>query len=40
MITGEGGMITTNDYEIAEKAKLLRNQGKIKDNLIFVIIGE
>ena len=34
MTTGEGGMITTNDDEIAEKAKILRNQGKIKGNLI------
>lgn len=27
MTCGEGGMITTNNYKIAEKAKLLRNQG-------------
>ncbi len=32
--TAEGGMITTNDDEIAEKARILRNQGKIKGNLI------
>ncbi|UCE36848.1 MAG: DegT/DnrJ/EryC1/StrS family aminotransferase [Thermoplasmata archaeon] len=25
--TGEGGMITTNDYEVAEKAKTIRNHG-------------
>lgn len=31
MTTGEGGMITTNDKEIAEKARLLREHGsKIK----------
>ncbi|MFQ6080478.1 MAG: DegT/DnrJ/EryC1/StrS family aminotransferase [Candidatus Bathyarchaeia archaeon] len=34
MTTGEGGMITTDDDEIAEKAKLLRNQGKIRGNLV------
>jgi len=28
MTTGEGGMITTNDNEIAEKARVLRDQGK------------
>lgn len=28
MTTGEGGMITTNDDEIAEKARVLRDQGK------------
>ena len=28
MTTGEGGMITTNDAEIAEKCRLLRNQGQ------------
>jgi len=28
MTTGEGGMITTNDNEIAEKALILRDQGK------------
>lgn len=27
MTTGEGGMVTTNDKKIAEKAKLLRNHG-------------
>ena len=32
--TGEGGMITTNDDEIAEKARLIRDQGKVKGNLI------
>jgi len=35
--TGEGGMITTNDDEIAEKARILRNQGKVKGNLIGVM---
>ncbi|MGB9636283.1 MAG: DegT/DnrJ/EryC1/StrS family aminotransferase [Thermoplasmata archaeon] len=29
MTTGEGGMITTNDEAIAEKARILRNQGQI-----------
>ena len=28
MTTGEGGMITTNDKDIAEKAKIIRNQGQ------------
>lgn len=28
MTTGEGGMITTNDNDIAEKARILRDQGK------------
>ena len=28
MITGEGGMITTNDEEIADKARTIRNQGQ------------
>ncbi|MDI6730905.1 MAG: DegT/DnrJ/EryC1/StrS family aminotransferase, partial [Candidatus Altarchaeum sp.] len=30
MTTSEGGMITTNDEEIAEKAKIFRNHGQIK----------
>lgn len=30
MTTGEGGMITTNDKDIAEKSKILRDQGQIK----------
>ncbi|MEM3397130.1 MAG: DegT/DnrJ/EryC1/StrS family aminotransferase [Thermoplasmata archaeon] len=29
MTTGEGGMITTNNDEMAEKARILRNQGQI-----------
>jgi len=28
MTTGEGGMITTNDEQLAEKARLMRDQGK------------
>ncbi|BAF58574.1 MAG: DegT/DnrJ/EryC1/StrS family aminotransferase [Firmicutes bacterium] len=28
MITGEGGMVTTNNKEIAEKLKMLRNHGQ------------
>jgi len=35
--TGEGGMITTNDDDIADMARLLRNQGKIKGNMVGVI---
>jgi len=34
MTTGEGGMITTDDDEIAEKARIMRNQGKVRGNLI------
>lgn len=30
MTTSEGGMITTNNKEIAEKAKIFRNHGQIK----------
>jgi len=30
MTTGEGGMITTNDEEIAEKARRIRNHGQTK----------
>lgn len=30
MTTGEGGMITTSDPEIAEKARWLRNQGMVE----------
>ncbi|WP_353663220.1 UDP-4-amino-4,6-dideoxy-N-acetyl-beta-L-altrosamine transaminase [Hydrogenimonas sp. SS33] len=30
MTTGEGGMVTTNDPEIAEKIRLLRNHGIVK----------
>ena len=37
MTTGEGGMITTNDDDIANMAKLLRNQGKIKGNMVGVV---
>jgi len=34
LTTGEGGMITTNDYELAYNARILRDQGKIKGNEI------
>jgi dTDP-4-amino-4,6-dideoxygalactose transaminase len=34
MTTGEGGMITTDNDEIAEKVKLLRDQAKVKGNLV------
>lgn len=37
MTTGEGGMITTDGDEIAERAKLLRDQGKIRGNLVGTI---
>jgi len=30
MTTSEGGMLTTNDKDIAEKAKIFRNHGQIK----------
>lgn len=30
MMTGEGGMITTNDSEIAERARMLCNHGEIR----------
>jgi len=30
MTTGEGGMVTTNDLEIAEKIKILKNHGQIR----------
>jgi perosamine synthetase len=30
MTTGEGGMITTSDREVAERVRLLRNQGMVK----------
>ena len=29
MTTGEGGMITTNNNELAEKCRILRNQGQV-----------
>jgi dTDP-4-amino-4,6-dideoxygalactose transaminase len=29
MTTGEGGMITTNSDELAEKCRILRNQGQV-----------
>jgi len=35
--TGEGGMITTDSSEIAEKARLLRDQGKVRGNEVGVI---
>jgi dTDP-4-amino-4,6-dideoxygalactose transaminase len=36
--TGEGGMITTNDEDIAEKAKVMRNHGQ-KEKYIQDILG-
>lgn len=37
MTTGEGGMITTNSDEIAEKARILRDQGKENFNSSIVV---
>lgn len=37
MTTGEGGMITTNNDEIAEKARILRDQGKENFNSNMII---
>ncbi|MGQ9531125.1 MAG: DegT/DnrJ/EryC1/StrS family aminotransferase, partial [Candidatus Bathycorpusculaceae bacterium] len=37
MTTGEGGMITTNINEVAEKAKILRDQGKENFNSSIII---
>ncbi len=37
MTTGEGGMITTNDEEVAKKAKMIRSHGMIdRDNHIIL----
>ena len=37
MTTGEGGMITTNDEEVAKKAKMIRSHGMIdRDNHIML----
>ena len=38
MTTGEGGMITTNDDEIAEKIRMLRNHGQ-KERYLHVELG-
>jgi len=35
--TGEGGMITTNDDEIAKTTRLLRDQGKVNGNSVGII---
>jgi len=37
MTTGEGGMITTNNDEIAEKARILRDQGKENFNSNIIV---
>lgn len=37
MTTGEGGMITTNNDEIAEKTRILRDQGKESFNSSIII---
>jgi perosamine synthetase len=36
--TGEGGMVTTNDDEIAQRARLLRNQGE-KERYVTELLG-
>ena len=38
MTTGEGGMLVTNDDEIAEQARLLRNHGQ-KNRYEYVMVG-
>ncbi|MGB9713430.1 MAG: DegT/DnrJ/EryC1/StrS family aminotransferase [Candidatus Bathyarchaeales archaeon] len=38
MTTGEGGMVTTNNDEIAEKLRLIRNHGE-KDKYVSVSVG-
>ncbi len=38
MTTGEGGMITTDDKELAEKAKMIRNHGQ-KERYLHEILG-
>jgi perosamine synthetase len=38
MTTGEGGMITTNDPELARRARLLRNQG-MEERYLHELIG-
>jgi len=38
MTTGEGGMITTNDEDIAQKARMIRNHGQ-KDRYFHEILG-
>jgi len=38
IITGEGGMITTNDKKIAEKARMIRNHGQ-KERYIHECLG-
>lgn len=38
MITGEGGMVTTNDEDIAEKIRMLRNHGQ-KERYNYAMVG-
>jgi dTDP-4-amino-4,6-dideoxygalactose transaminase len=38
MMTGEGGMVTTNDDEIADKIRLIRNHG-MRERYIHEIVG-
>ncbi len=38
MTTGEGGMITTDDTELAERAKMLRNQG-MSERYVHPMVG-
>ncbi len=39
MTTGEGGMITTDDGELAEKARMYRDQGKDSTGLYHRVMG-
>jgi perosamine synthetase len=36
MTTGEGGMITTENDELASKARLIRNHGMVRDAALFI----
>ena len=38
MTTGEGGMVTTDDKDVAEKARILRNQGQ-KERYVHEMLG-
>ena len=38
MMTGEGGMITTNDDEVADKCRLIRNHG-MRERYVHEIVG-
>jgi dTDP-4-amino-4,6-dideoxygalactose transaminase len=38
LTTGEGGMITTNDAELADRLRVLRNQG-MRQRYVYVVAG-